>query len=611
MIIGTAGHIDHGKSALVTALTGRPMDRLLEEKRRGITIDLNFAPLLFDGLPPAGIVDVPGHEDFVRTMVAGASGIDLVLLVVDAAQGPQPQTWEHLAIVEQLGVPRGIPVITKADLADPEWVELVGAELTDRLRDSPVAFESPVVVSAVSGQGLPELLARLRAEIVEAADRAAPSIEDGFRMPVDRAFSIAGVGTVVTGTPWSGTLRVGEPVTLLPSGREGRVRSLEAYGRPVELAGPGQRTAVGIAGLERSAIRRGEMLVNHRLPWQTTTALDAEVRLLPDGPVLRRQTRVRVHLGTAETLARVYPRGELSPGGTGLARLALEASLLARGGDRFVLRSYSPVATIGGGLVLDPLPPRRAPWPDDLGAEPGRRATALIARRAAGVRAEALPLLLGLPPGECREQTRLNPHIATVGAQLVSAAIVTSLEQNAVAQITAFHAQHPAAAGLSLETLRRNLRGPPAVVTGVLEAQLHTGELVLREGLVALSSFAPRLAGSAELVGRVLAALDEAGLEPPTVEELERRLQYSGLLPVLRRLAAEGSVGAVQSDRFFSTKALELFLSTIRELAQTEPVTPARLRHRLGLSRKYLIPLLEWTDRSGVTKRVGDTRVLA
>ena len=177
MIIGTAGHIDHGKSALVTALTGRPMDRLLEEKRRGITIDLNFAPLLFDGLPPAGIVDVPGHEDFVRTMVAGASGIDLVLLVVDAAQGPQPQTWEHLAIVEQLGVPRGIPVITKADLADPEWVELVGAELTDRLRDSPVAFESPVVVSAVSGQGLPELLARLRAEIAEAANRTAVRLE--------------------------------------------------------------------------------------------------------------------------------------------------------------------------------------------------------------------------------------------------------------------------------------------------------------------------------------------------------------------------------------------------------------------------------------------------
>jgi len=214
VIIGTAGHIDHGKSALVTALTGRPMDRLAEEKRRGITIDLNFAPLRFEGLEPAGIVDVPGHEDFVRTMVAGASGIDLVLLVIDAAQGPQPQTWEHLAIVEQLGVPRGIPVITKADLVEPEWLELVVAELAERLQASSVAFESPAIVSAVTGQGIPELSLRLR-ELVAGHRRERP--QDGFRMPLDRAFSIAGVGTVVTGTPWSGALRVGDSVTVLPS----------------------------------------------------------------------------------------------------------------------------------------------------------------------------------------------------------------------------------------------------------------------------------------------------------------------------------------------------------------------------------------------------------
>ncbi len=204
MIIGTAGHIDHGKSALVTALTGRPMDRLAEEKRRGITIDLNFAPLRFDGLPTSGIVDVPGHEDFVRTMVAGASGIDLVLLVVDAAQGPQPQTWEHLAIVEQLRVPRGIPVITKADLAEPEWVELVVEELMARLRASPVQFETPAIVSAVSGAGIAALAERLR---ILAADARAESPADGFRMPVDRAFSIAGVGTVVTGTPCASAIR--------------------------------------------------------------------------------------------------------------------------------------------------------------------------------------------------------------------------------------------------------------------------------------------------------------------------------------------------------------------------------------------------------------------
>ncbi|HEX7023598.1 MAG TPA: selenocysteine-specific translation elongation factor, partial [Gemmatimonadales bacterium] len=294
MIIGTAGHIDHGKSALVTALTGRAVDRLAEERRRGITIDLNFAPLELPGLPPAGIVDVPGHEDFVRTMVAGASGIDLVLLVVDASQGPQPQTWEHLAIVEQLRIPHGIPVITKADLADPDWIELITEELGSRLAVSPVSFEPPVVVSAVSGQGIEALRERLR---VRLQGPAAAPVEDGFRMPIDRAFSLAGVGTVVTGTPWSGRLRIGDTVRILPgAGREGRVRSLEAYGHPRSEAGPGARTAVGLAGVERADIARGDVLVAGDLPWRATTALDVALELLPGAPPVKRRLRVRLHL---------------------------------------------------------------------------------------------------------------------------------------------------------------------------------------------------------------------------------------------------------------------------------------------------------------------------
>ncbi|HEY9519065.1 MAG TPA: selenocysteine-specific translation elongation factor, partial [Gemmatimonadales bacterium] len=278
MIIGTAGHIDHGKSALVTALTGRPMDRLAEERRRGITIDLNFAPLRLEGLPPAGIVDVPGHEDFVRTMVAGASGIDLVMLVVDAAQGPQPQTWEHLAIVEQLRIPRGIAVITKADLADPEWIELVGGELMSRLQESPVEFAGPAVVSAVTGQGIPELLAWLRDRMERVPARPEP---DAFRMPIDRVFSLAGVGTVVTGTPWSGALRIGDQVRILPEGTPARVRSLEAYGEVISETAPRARTAIGLAGTDRAAAGRGDVLVGGTIPWQATSALDVRIELLP------------------------------------------------------------------------------------------------------------------------------------------------------------------------------------------------------------------------------------------------------------------------------------------------------------------------------------------
>jgi selenocysteine-specific elongation factor len=610
MIIGTAGHIDHGKSALVTALTGRAVDRLAEERRRGITIDLNFAPLELPGLPPVGIVDVPGHEDLVRTMVAGASGIDLVLLVVDAVQGPEPQTWEHLAIVEQLRVPRGIPVITKADLADPEWVELVKTELGDRLGRSPVNFREPAVVSSLTRQGIPDLLERIRAEL-EAAPSPSPSTSgDGFRMPIDRAFSIAGVGTVLTGTPWSGELRVGATVQVLPGGQEGRVRSLEAYGHPVEKAVPGQRAAVGVAGLERSTIRRGETLVSDRLPWRSTTALDVEAEILPDAGPLRRQARLRVLLGTAEVLARVYPRGEFAPGAPGLLRLALEAPLVARGGDRFVLRSYSPVATIGGGRVLDPFPPRRADWPPGLRGDPEARAVALVARRSGGVPAGDLPLLLGVSPRSAEEIAN-RAGLQAIGGRLLTADAVGDMRQKAVETVRGFQRQHPEAAGLSLETLRRALPGADEVVEQVLAALVKERKLVSRDGMVSMPGFVPRLAGNPELIGRLLQVLESSGLEPPAVPELEAKLGQSGLVAVLRRMVADGQVVAVESERFFSTKALDVFVATLREVAQSQEVTPGAMRDRLGISRKYLIPLLEWADRSGITRRVGDKRVLA
>ncbi|MGZ8399572.1 MAG: selenocysteine-specific translation elongation factor, partial [Gemmatimonadales bacterium] len=258
MIIGTAGHIDHGKSALVSALTGKPMDRLLEERRREITIELNFAPLDLGSGRIAGVVDVPGHEDFVRTMVAGASGIDLVLLVIAADEGVMPQTEEHLAILEQLGVPAGVPVITKTDLVDSEWLELVTGEVAERLAASPIDFEPPLAVSARNGAGIEALRERL----ITRASLLPPRLSgDGFRMPVDRSFSLSGVGTVVTGTTWSGRLGLGDEVRMLPAGLRARVRSIESYGHAVERSDPRARTAVGLAGVERRAVGRGDVLV--------------------------------------------------------------------------------------------------------------------------------------------------------------------------------------------------------------------------------------------------------------------------------------------------------------------------------------------------------------
>ncbi len=609
MIIGTAGHIDHGKSALVSALTGRAMDRLAEERRRGITIDLNFAPLQLPGLPAAGIVDVPGHEDFVRTMVAGASGIDLVLLVVDGAQGPQPQTWEHLAIVEQLRIPHGIPVITKSDLAEPEWLDLVVAEVTARLATSPVRFEAPAVVSAVTGQGIPELAGRLR-ELIARFTREDPA--DGFRMPIDRSFSIAGVGTVVTGTPWSGTIGIGDAVTILPAGLSARVRSLEAYGERVDQGRPGARTAVGLVGVDRAAVRRGDTLVGGEPWWQPTSALDVCIELLPEAHPVQRRTRVRLHLGTAEVLGRLYPRAEIEPGGTGVARLALESPLVARGNDRFVLRSYSPVMTIGGGRVLDPLPPRRATWPEGLvSTDSGERISAVVTRRPSGVAGTDLPLLLGLPESAGRLLAEARKDLSATAGRFIARSATVAMRQAALAQVEAFHQREPAERGLSLETLRRTLRGPIEVTNAVLDGLVRRGELTVADGRAALPGFEPRLPGGGELLERAVSALEQAGLEPPTVSELERAVGGTGLLQSLRFAAQQGRVVAVERDRYFSTAALSLFRDTIRELAANGPVTPPMLREKLGLSRKFLIPLLEWSDRTGITRRVADTRVLA
>ena len=608
MIIGTAGHIDHGKSTLVTALTGRPMDRLAEERRRGITIDLNFAPLELGAGRVAGIVDVPGHEDFVRTMVAGASGIDLALLVIAADEGIMPQTTEHLAVLEHLGVPVGIPVVTKADLVDPEWLELVLLEVAERLAGSSVAFAPPIAVSARTGQGVSELRERIGAQ--QAAVR--PS-GDLFRLPVDRAFSVAGVGTVVTGTSWSGRVEVGDAVVLLPDGDEGRVRSVEMFGQASEHSEPGARTAVGIAGVARDAVRRGQVLVRAGDPWQPTSALDVELKLDPSAPrALAPRSRVRVHLGTAEVLARVHPRSNIAPGGRGLARLALEAPVAARGGDRLVIRSYSPVTTIGGGVVLDPIPPaRRAAWPTALSASaPAERLHALLSRRPAGVAHATLPLLLGKPPKAAAAVARELAGAREVGGIWLLDDVVQSLGIKALEQVRRFHRAQPSERGMPLETLRHTLRAPETVVEAALGDLTRAGRIRQRDGIVALAGFAPKVEGGDAEVDRIVGILEQAALSPPSLAELEATTGRRDLGPLLRLAAASGRVEAVERDRYYTRSALDRFAQTLADMGRDADIVPSALRERLGISRKYLIPLLEWADGKGLTVRVGDVRRL-
>jgi len=370
-------------------------------------------------------------------------------------------------------------------------------------------------------------------------------------------------------------------------------------------------SAIGVAGLERSAIRRGETLVAGPLPWRATTAIDADIELLPAAPGIRRQARVRVLLGTSEVLARVYPRQEFGPGKTGMVRLALESPLVARGNDRLVIRSYSPVTTIGGGRVLDPMPPRRTSWPEQLTGTDGERASALIERRRSGVPADQLPLLLGIPPETAVSLVQKNRSVRKAGTLLVSAALLNRLTEEALGMARDYHLANVESPGLSLETLRRSLGSAPEIVQAVTDSLIKEQKLVLREGSVSLPDFRPRLAGTPEVMAKLLGIIESAGLEPPSVRELEDQLKQNGLLAVLRRMATEGQLVAIETDRFFSTNSARKFVGVVRELAQSEPLTPARLRDRLGISRKFLIPLLEWSDRSGVTRRVGDVRVLA
>src|SRR6266480_3664653 len=614
-VIGTAGHIDHGKTALVKALTGVDTDRWEEEKRRGITIDLGFAPLPLDDAIQASVVDVPGHEGFVRNMLAGATGIDVALLVIAADEGLMPQTEEHLAIVELLGVRRGIPVITKRDLADSEWLALVRSEVSTRLSASRVRWDESIATSVVTGEGLPELRAALRRVAGDLVERPA---DDLFRLPIDRVFAVAGAGTVVTGSTWSGSVAVGEAVRLLPLDREVRVRSIEVHGQADDRAGPGRRTALALVGVDKQELARGDVAVTGE-GWAATTVLDAVVELLPAArkPVGSR-TRVRVHLGTAEVLARAVQTRAIGPGEQGLARFILERPLVARGGDRFVLRSFSPVTTIGGGVVLDPYPPRR---PGRLRQRQIAAAQSAAERLAAwvgeaglaGLRARDLPVRLGIFPGDVsRVITDAGKGVLSSGEWLMARATLAAEVDRLAAVVEEHHHAHPLDPGMSLQALRSAVGGPgqQEVVDQVLDLGVRKRAWEIAGSVVRRPGWKP--AADAGVSAALAQRLGAARWQIPTVAELEREFTGNPVRALLAHLARGGGVESVDQERYAATAALVEFRTALEAaLGEGGSATPAQLKDRFGLTRKYLIPLLEWADRRGITRRKGDTRVLA
>jgi selenocysteine-specific elongation factor len=613
MILGTAGHVDHGKTALVKALTGVDTDRLEEEKRRGITIDLGFAPLRLDDGLTLGVVDVPGHEAFVRNMVAGATGIDLALLVIAADEGIMPQTREHLHILRLLGVRGGVVALSKCDLVDAEWLELVRDDVRSALANTPLAPAPVVATSTISGEGITALRDAIR---VAATGLPPRDVDDLFRMPIDRAFSLKGTGTVVTGTVWSGTLRRDGTAQVLPLGRPVRVRGLESHGTSIPAAITGMRAAVALAGVDVADLRRGQVLVADE-SWAATTVLLAHVEMLSSArQALGPRTRLRFHLGTADVGARVVAAGgTLRPGAMGAARVVLDEPVIARAGDRFVLRGESPIVTVGGGMVDDPMPlARRArPWQRTALSAAARLERHLAEAGARGVAIASLPVRLGARPDEADALAHGDESlgIRRIGDRVYATHAVRGAREALLALVDEHHASAPLEPGAPLQSIRSRVGAPADLADAIVREAVASGDVQLDGGLIARRDWAPRLTDrQVRLRNDLIAALQRAGREPPSAAELEAA-HGADVVPLLRVLERERQVIAVEADRWFARSALDELIGRLRTgMTPGREHSPAELRDILGFSRKFLIPVLEYCDRHHVTERRSSGRVL-
>ncbi|HOJ51002.1 MAG TPA: selenocysteine-specific translation elongation factor [Syntrophales bacterium] len=628
VILGTAGHVDHGKTALVKALTGIDTDRLKEEKERGITIDLGFAFLHLPSGKTIGIVDVPGHERFVKNMVAGATGIDCVVLVIAADEGVMPQTREHLAICSLLGVKKGLVALTKVDLVEKEWLALVTDEVREFTRGTFLEGAPIVPVSSVTGEGIEAFLVALDDCISKVE---AESDSGVFRLPVDRVFTVKGFGTVLTGTIASGHITVGEEVVILPSGRRGKVRGIQNHGIPVERAYRGQRAAVNISGWDKSEAQRGDVLCRPGT-LTPTHRLDTLLEFLPSNERdLKTRQLVRLHVGTCEVMARVVIIGRESvrPGEAAYAQLFLERPTAVMAQDRFVIRSYSPITTIGGGLVLDPLPKKYRKgfkgYEEELAilrqGEEEERVKVIVDRGGwAGVSLSELVMRTGI--GISRLKTVIEALWSRQDAVVieddekrsVSGRIYQLLQGNIREEIASYHEKNPLKEGVPKEELRQLLGGfiSPRLFNRALAALEKSGVVTVERELVRLSQHRVSLDNLKELRQRLEDRYLRAGLMPPTRREV---LEGNDAPPetevVLELLTKEGVLVKVSEELYFHKEAIQRLWEDYRTLLLREgKATPLSFKEMTGLTRKFIIPLMEYFDAQKLTIRTGDYRIL-
>lgn len=630
IILGTAGHVDHGKTSLVKALTGVDTDRLKEEKERGITIELGFASLRLPNGLHIGIVDVPGHERFIKNMVAGAAGIDLVALVVAADEGVMPQTKEHLDICSLLGIQKGIVALTKADMVGEDWRTLVMEDLREFLQGTFLADAPIVPCSAVTGDGLQDFLtalAEVAAGVVKRPDAGM------FRLPVDRVFTMKGFGTVVTGTAVSGSISIGGEVEIMPTGIRAKVRGIQVHSEPVEKAGAGLRTAVNIQGLEKASVVRGDVLSTPGalIP---TQRMDVHFHYLPiNKKNIKSRTYVRFHAGTSEIIARLafLSHEYLAPGQNDFAQLFLEKSTVLVAGDRFVIRSYSPVTTIGGGIILDPMARkhrhRETGLPREmetlLGGTDGERLEVIL--RRAGLKGSTTPELV-VRTGMDRKRIgrlledlfsrRLALLLDADEQRVISIEPYRRLLDALLNEIQVYHEKNPLKEGMPREELRSTIGAyhhPKLFATALRELE-RTGRVVMDRESVRLPGHRVSLDDDlARLKQTITTMFREAALSPPTVKELLESFpgKSRAVIDVLKLLTEESTLIKVTEDLYYDRSVLEDLREDYRTLLMKNgSATPATFKELTGLTRKFIIPLMEYFDRTKLTIRTGEHRIL-
>jgi len=629
-VLGTAGHVDHGKTALIKALTGVDTDRLKEEKERGITIELGFASLNLPSGQTVGIVDVPGHEKFIKNMVAGAAGIDVVMLVIAADEGIMPQTKEHLHICSLLGITTGIVALTKIDLVEKDWLELVKSEITEYLSGSFLEKAPIMPVSAIKQEGLSDLISSIDAAVGKINEKA----DDGiFRLPVDRVFTMKGFGTVITGTMISDHIKIGDEIEILPEAITARIRGIQVHNQPVDTAWAGQRTAINLQGIEKSTIERGNVLVRPKTVWPSKR-LDVFVEFLASNSKnLKNRALVRLHTGTSEIIARIIllDEDELAPGQKAFAQLVLESSDVIVAADRFVLRSYSPVTTIGGGQIIDPLPLKHKRQNEKIIADLNILQSGTLSEKIsvimertgfAGINLRGLTFRLGVNMKKLREALEglLSGKKAILldsdDTTVISAYFYSQLEELIVKNITAYHKKNPLQEGISKEQIKETLgRAISVKLYNLALRSLGKKEIIVSDkDNVRLAEHQVQLAGDLDSLRHNIACIySEAKLSPPSLTDVLNGFkdQKTKAQSILKLMLKDGDLIKINEEMCFSREVLGKLREDYKAmLMKDSKATPATFKDLTGLSRKYIIPLMEYFDVNKLTVRVGDHRIL-